>query len=689
MATRPATAARATTLTRSIPWVLISYLAIGLVALLPRVLNLGVFLVGDEANFWLRRSDTFLRAIQSGDWAATAISTHPGITTMWLGSAGIVLRRALFAAGLLHDASFPTVLTFARLPTALAHITCVLIGYGLLRRLLNPVPAVLAALLWATDPFMIAFSRVLHVDALAGSFATVSLLAACLHWHHDPRRRWLILSGVCAGLAILSKSPALALLPAVGMIGLAAAWRQDERRTTNDEEAPKSFALSPASLIPLLAWGAIVAVTVFALWPALWVSPIAAYRQVRLGVEAEGAEPHMLGNFFLGQEDDSPGLLFYPVALVLRLTPWGLLGLLALPLALRRARPATRRDLAALAGFLVLFIVAMSLFPKKFNRYLIPAWPVVDILAAAGLAWMVDFRFQMLDPRISQSKIKNLLSKVGLSLIVLASIANAAWYHPYGIVYFNQLLGGAQAGAHTFVIGWGEGLDQVADWLNQQPDITGVRVATTLVAPLQSYLRDGAQAISPDGPLPNKTGYVVVYVRHVQWGSLYPPFDQFYGRVAPVHVVQLHGVDYAWIYQVPPPVAQPLPADFGATIHLRGLTLNQPAQRGKPLALKLFWQMRDTAPADYTLFAHLIGPDGQRYAHVDLPYPTSQWRPSHFASTDLPLPLPPDAPAGSYRLVIGFYDPASQQRLPLTAASALDPAIDGPEALLLTVFELK
>src|SRR5690349_24449843 len=61
-----------------------------------------------------------------------------------------------------------------------------------------------------------------------------------------------------------------------------------------------------------------------------------------------------------------------------------------------------------------------------------------------------------------------------LTIVSLAAIVNAAWYHPYGIAYFNQALGGAQAGAGTFLYGTGEGMEQVAAWLNQQPDITGV-----------------------------------------------------------------------------------------------------------------------------------------------------------------------------------------------------------------------
>src|SRR5215212_3451837 len=228
-----------------IPLISISYVLLGLIALLPRVLSLGSFVTVDEIAFWIPRADAFLRAIQAGDFPATAISTHPGVTTMWLGSAGVLLRRALLAAGMLHDDSFATVLAFYRLPVALAHTAAILVGYALLRRMLPALVATLAALLWAADPFVIAYSRVLHVDGLAGTFITLSLLAACVYWFHDRRSRFLIVSAISAGLAILSKSPALVLLPLVGLVALYA----DQGRRTKDErqsaaQAPFVFRLS-------------------------------------------------------------------------------------------------------------------------------------------------------------------------------------------------------------------------------------------------------------------------------------------------------------------------------------------------------------------------------------------------------------------------------------------------------------
>lgn len=678
MSSRQAALAQATPRARAFPLTFLSYVLIGLAALLPRVLGLGQFLAGDEASFWLRRSQTFLSALQTGDYAGTAITTHPGVTTMWLGSAGIVLRRALFAYGLLHDETFPVVLTLMRLPTALVHVAGVLVGYAILRRLTPPTVAALAALLWAADPFLIGYSRFLHVDALAATFAALSMLAACYYWHHSPRPAALIGSGVCAGLAFLSKSPALALIPAVGLLGLAAAWPR-----------PASARAIGRALLPLLAWGAISAATVFALWPALWVGPAQAFAQLRSGVVDEGAEPHMQGNFFLGRPDDAPGLLFYPAALALRLTPWAMLGLLLLPLAWRRWRDlaTSRRDLAALAGFAILFILAMSVFPKKFNRYLIPVWPGIDILAAAGLAWGAQMAGAWLGRRAPALALARRAGAALLGLVAALAIANAAWWHPYDIAYFNQALGGAQAGARTFLVGWGEGFDLAAEWLNRQADITGVVTTSPMTEVLQPYLRRGAQASYPEsGALPANAGYVVVYVRQIQDGELPPPFDQFYERRAPLETIRIHGVEYAWIYRAPPPVAQARPADFGDAISLRGFSQSGAAQRGDQITLRLAWEARAAPPANYSLFAHLIGPDGQRYAQIDLPYPTSQWRTGQFTSTDLPIGLPAQAPAGTYRLLIGLYDPATGQRIPATGAS--DPALDGPNAVVLTQFTL-
>src|SRR5262249_22650103 len=441
----------------------------------------------------------------------------------------------------------------------------------------------------------------------------------------------------------------------------------------------------------LAVWWAIAAATAFVLWPALWVSPLQAYAQLRIGVEIEGAQPHMLGNFFLGRQDDAPGPLYYPAALALRTTPWTLLGLLLLPLAWWRDAGGLRRSLAALAGFVIVFVAAMSMFPKKFDRYMVPAFPALDVLAAVGLLGILDFRLQIADFAAQNSKLKTQNSKLKMlvAVITVASLANLAYWHPYSIDAFNQLFGGTPAGARTFTVGWGEGLEQVADWLNQQPDITSVRTVALRITSLNPYLRDHAEAVFPKGDqLRDRTGYVVVYLPQTQTGRADGVFGQFYGRAPPLHIVRIHGVDFAWIYRAPPQVAQRRAAGFGPAIRLLGFDQSGELRPGATVRFKLSWATNALPPKDYWLFAHLIGPGGQRYAQIDLPYPTSQWAPGRFAASELPIALPPSAPAGTYRLLIGLYDQADGQRLPLTSDTPDGAAPDDVNAFVLTRFEV-
>lgn len=670
-------------------WQWLGFLVVAVAAIVPRFASLGLFLNGDEALFWFARSQAFWDALRSGNYGATAISTHPGVITMWLGGAGMLLRDWAFGSGLVRDYSYQTSLALVRTPLELTHVFAVVLGYGLLRRLLPLFAAFLAALVWALDPFVVAYSRILHVDALAGSFLTLSMLAACVFWIEARQVRWLILSGVAGGLAILSKSPALSLVTGVGLVALLDALWINQTRAADRLFAQRLWVFC----WPLLVWALACGVTIVALWPVMWVGPLAAYDQIRIGVQAEGARPHQWGNYFLNEEDDAPGFQYYPVVLALRLTPITTLGMLVLPLALWPAVRSARREAdtsttplrsaAAIAGYVIMFVLAMSMFPKKLNRYLVPVFPLIDMLAALGLAWLCS---------VLASRWRRRAATIRATLaatVVIGAVGVLAWWHPYEMLAFNQLFGGAQVGARAFTLGTGEGMNEVADWLNQQPDIADVLVASPMVNTLQPFLRKGGQTVAPDGSLPQGSGYVVVYVRQTQHDQLNAPFDAFYGKETPQHTVTLHGIEYAWIYRVPPAVAVASTADVGTALRLRGFTQDTPAQPGQPLLVQLVWHVREQPASDLMLFVHVLDASGAVVARADLPQPTSTWA----ANSDVPIqvgaPLPETLPPGTYQFVIGLYDPATGQRLPLGNVAAEQRANDGPEALLLTTVEVQ
>ncbi|NJO85269.1 MAG: phospholipid carrier-dependent glycosyltransferase [Blastochloris sp.] len=533
------------------------------------------------------------------------------------GSAGILLRRALLEWGLVDSMPFPLLLALMRLPAVLVHTAGILLGYHLLRRILPAGVAMLAALLWAADPFVIAYARILHVDGLTTTFATLSLLAALVYYNHRGAIGYLVLSAVCGALAVLSKSPGLAVVPVISLAALLAAWEQtvSQRHTTTKY---RSFAL--CVLRSSFIWGGVFALSIVLVYPAMWADPLRVYEQMRVGVEVEGGSPHVIGNFFLGEENDTPGPLYYPAALALRTTPITLVGLFLLAFVWRwnGLDTAQRRTLALLALYSILFVAAMSLFPKKLNRYSVPVFPALDVLAAVGMVGVVNAQ------RTAQTIVSARTARrvpLAASLVAALAVANVIWWHPYSVVAFNQLLGGAPTAARTFLMGDGEGLAEAARWLNQQPDITGVRVASTMINSLQPFLKHGAQSVSPDeSGLEPQDGYVLIYIRHVQRGEPRPPFDAFYGDQPPLYKVRLHGVDYVWVYQVPPPMAQPLDVAFGEAIQLRGYIVDTAAIRSDgTLALTAQWQASTPLAQDYLFFVHLLDSSGQRIGQIDVP----------------------------------------------------------------------
>jgi len=68
-----------------------------------------------------------------------------------------------------------------------------------------------------------------------------------------------------------------------------------------------------------------------------------------------------------------------------------------------------------------------------------------------------------------------------------------------------------------------------------------------------------------------------------------------------------------------------------------------------------------------------VGPDGALVTQADRQpmagfLPTSYWPPRQQIVDTYTVQLPPDAPAGDYRLFVGWYDLATLTRLPMTQA---------------------
>jgi hypothetical protein len=118
------------------------------------------------------------------------------------------------------------------------------------------------------------------------------------------------------------------------------------------------------------------------------------------------------------------------------------------------------------------------------------------------------------------------------------------------------------------------------------------------------------------------------------------------------------------------PAPAPL-AQFGDGIVLSGAVVPQEGwQPGATQVLDLTWLAETANRGRYTVFLHFIGPTGTLAAQGDQEpwqgaYPTDAWLAGVPARDRYQLALPEDMPGGEYSLVVGLYDPVTQQRLPL------------------------
>ena len=169
-----------------------------------------------------------------------------------------------------------------------------------------------------------------------------------------------------------------------------------------------------------------------------------------------------------------------------------------------------------LVVFALGFGAAMTIAAKGFDRYLLPIFPILDLLAGVGL-WRlatvalalsrtVDrFVARGLVPRLYPScasggrppRYDRPLHRCGIAghrRRVAGWSVVSAW--PYELTYANPLVGGNPAAHRTIASGWGEGLDQAAA-LSERP----------LGPPGASRLRCPARS-TPPSSTPSSTGTV-------------------------------------------------------------------------------------------------------------------------------------------------------------------------------------
>lgn len=521
------------------PRLLGGFFLVGLfiVAMSVRLMGVSLFITPDEDN-WMRRTGNFAQAMQRGEYLRTFQSGHPGVTTMWVAWIGAGADVANLAGITVQDRPVtrePGFLDFmirARIAVVAVNAALLVGMVALTWRLVGIGPAVVGGIILALDPFLVAHTQVVHVDGLSAGFMTLTMLAAGVYWWAGGKPGYLVLCGVTAGLAVLTKAPSLVLGLLVPIVALTAPLARRGAWTW------------PRLLGTLIVAGLLGVAVIVALWPTFWVAPVeSVMRAVRFTLDTSAE--HRPGNYFLGQAVADPGPWYYPAAILFRISPLALAGLVALGVLL----PTTplRKPTYLLLIFVFGFILFLSLAGKKLDRYTLPAFPSLDLLAGLGLWTLWTWIRPLLERPGLSATVRQMAGILALVAISVGHALPLAMVTPYPLAYYNPLLGGGPAAMRVLLVGWGEGLDQVAAYLNAQPNPDGQLISVYFPLEL-NFQGMVAGTVTQFGDM-RPVNYVVDYVNAAQR-------DQTPSEVAglvPVREVWINGILYARVFHLDPP----------------------------------------------------------------------------------------------------------------------------------------
>jgi hypothetical protein len=304
--------------------------------------------------------------------------------------------------------------------------------------------------------------------------------------------------------------------------------------------------------------------TTIAIWPALWVDArgVVEYmiEEWRRSIET----PHPWGLYFAGETvEGDPGILFYVFVFLYKITPFTLAGLtlFAIALLFRIDSLVPRRfwrPIAILGSFVAVYSLGMAAGTRKFDRYILPDFLFFDLFAAIGVVGVARLMWMR----------RNITWRIATAIAIVALAAGQASVtlaqRPYMLDYYNPLLGGTKTAETMLMAGWGEGLDQAAEFILSQPggDTSLVRTSisrSTMLYFFPDTVRVG-ELVSLDANQASilrwaNTDYTVTHILQLN-RTTFPRVMYYFENFQPIYTVTIDGVEFVKVYdmrRIPPP----------------------------------------------------------------------------------------------------------------------------------------
>jgi len=548
------------------------YLLLMIALFTPRASALDSFATLDEP-YWLSMGANFYYALGQREFQNTVYEYQPAVTTMWivtlamflyfpqyrgLGQGYLEYEKGALDPFLLEQGKSPLELFYdARLIQVVLIVVLFLLLYYLLQRLI-PKPIAFFAVLFASfDPYFLGMSRLLNHEAMLSLFVMISVLAFLIYFSQGRKIIFLLLSGVMAGLAQLTKSSAIVILAPIGLILLMQVgeqWREGA-----------SAAIWKATKV-FLVWLAVLVAAYVIFWPGMWVAPGKMLYQVygnAISYTFQGARLTVTENIDTEKfslDGSLAGFVELIKVILWRTTPLTWLGALLgafLPFFRTRELTQTIRQLATLllvtaAAFILVFGIAQG---RNSPHYLLASYLALNLLA--GLGWFNALRW--LAERIPAQG--RLIQFAGLLLLATTQAWSALSFYPYYYSYRNPILYSAGWYAEYPQMPYGEGLELAAQHLSNLPNakesvalVYYARGCFSFFYPGETtrfkpyYIDDGHEQDLLHEM--RSADYLVLYDANQRKMEKYTPLFDALSDVAPTHEIWLDGYQYVTIYKI-------------------------------------------------------------------------------------------------------------------------------------------
>jgi hypothetical protein len=286
----------------------------------------------------------------------------------------------------------------------------------------------------------------------------------------------------------------------------------------------------------------------------VWIDPVQTFGRLFETAKAAKAVAHGSG-YLMGQVSKGDyGLSYYPVILLMKSTPVTLVLLVVCFVYLvtnirTNGLSNANKSILALIFYVALFMIQMTLSAKKGERYLLPVFPAVDILAAIGFYYTADIILERLPSLFANhvnpgtNGFRSIITISLFSAVILCQAGVSLTLHPYYLSYFNPIVGGASHATKIMVFGWGEGLDLAARYLNEKPDAKNLVVAAQYNG-FEPFFKGKTVGMNES----STADYLVFYISAVQRNWNKEIWDQ-YKNGPPEKIVLINKIPYAYVYK--------------------------------------------------------------------------------------------------------------------------------------------